>query len=62
MTDVLKKITYKRYVIHSNRDSERAISHTHRADSHAMGVVQRVLIYWLLIGYEFGTDIAMQFV
>ena len=27
-----------------------------------MGVAQRVLIYWLLIGYEFGTDIAMQFV
>ena len=57
-----KKIAYKRYVIHSNIGSERAISHTHRADSHAMGVAQRVLIYWLLIGYEFGTDIAMQFV
>ena len=53
---------YKGYVIYSNRGSERAISHTHRADSHAMGVVQRALIYWLLIGYEFGTDIAVQFV
>ena len=49
-------------MIHEYRCAERAISHTHRADSHAMGVAQRVLIYWLLIGYEFGTDIAMQFV
>ena len=57
-----KKYTYIRYVILSNGGSERAISHTHRADSHAMGVVQRALIYWLLIGYEFGTDIAVQFV
>lgn len=57
-----KKFTYKGYVIHSNRGSERAISHTHRADSHAMGVAKERLIYWLLIGYEFGTDIAMQFV
>ena len=64
MTDdrCIKKFVYKGYVIYSNRGSERAISHTHRADSHAMGVVQRALIYWLLIGYEFGTDIAVQFV
>ena len=49
-------------MIHEYRCAERAISHTHRADSHAMDVTQRVLLYWLLISYELGTDIALQFV
>ena len=35
-----KKYTYIGYVILSNRGSERAISHTHRADSHTMEVAK----------------------
>ena len=45
-------------MIHEYRYTERAISHTHRADSHATEIAQETLIYSLLGNYLFGTDIA----
>ena len=45
-------------MIHEYRCAERAISHTHRADSHATEIAQDALIYSLLNDYQFGTDIA----
>ena len=40
------------------RCAERAISHTHRADSHATEIARDALIYSLLDDYRFGMDIA----
>ena len=43
---------------HYYRLTERAISHTYRADSHATEIAQDALIYSLLDDYRFGMDIA----
>lgn len=45
-------------MIHEYRYTERAISHTYRADSHATEIALDALIYSLLDDYQFGTDIA----